>query len=84
MEIQNSLDWQKVNSDLSTQLAKVGYNPDLQKMLSNITKMVSELSNLEVEARRSKSSLRTQVKVDDINRAINHLEKLILMATLMR
>jgi hypothetical protein len=84
MEIQNSLDWQKVNSDLSTQLAKVGYNPDLQKMLSNITKMVSELSNLEVEARRSKSSLRTQVKIDDINRAINHLEKLILMATLMR
>jgi hypothetical protein len=84
MEIQNSLDWQKINSDLSSQLAKVGYNPDLQKMLSNITKMVSELSNLEVEARRSKSSLRTQVKVNDINKAINHLEKLILMATLMR
>ena len=84
MEIQNSLDWQKINSDLTTQLAKVGYNPDLQKMLSNITKMVSELSNLEVEARRSKSSLRTQVKVNDINKAINHLEKLILMATLMR
>ena len=84
MEIQNSLDWQKINSDLSSQLAKVGYNPDLQKMLSNITKMVSELSNLEVEARRSKSSLRTDVKVNDINKAINHLEKLILMATLMR
>ena len=84
MEIQNSLDWQKINSDLSSQLAKVGYNPDLQKMLTNITKMVSELSNLEVEARRSKSSLRTDVKVTDINKAINHLEKLILMATLMR
>jgi len=84
MEIQNSLDWQKINSDLSSQLSKVGYNPDLHKMLANITKMVSELSNLEVEARRSKSSLRTQVKVNDINKAINHLEKLILMATLMR
>lgn len=84
MEIKNSLEWQKINSDLSSQLAKVGYNPDLQKMLSNITKMVSELSNLEVEARRSKSSLRTDVKVTDINKAINHLEKLILMATLMR
>jgi hypothetical protein len=84
MEIQTSLDWQKVNRDLSSQLSSVGYNPDLHKMLTNITKMVSELSSLEVEARRSKSSLRTQVKVDDINRAINHLEKLILMATLMR
>lgn len=84
MEIQNSLDWQKINSDLASQLAGVGYNPDLHKMLSNISKMVSELSNLEVEARRSKSSLRAQVKVNDINKAINHLEKLILMAMLMR
>ena len=84
MEIQNSLDWQKINSDLATQLAKVGYNPDLQKMLSNITKMVSELSSLEVEARRKKSIHMTQEKVTSINLAINHLEKLILMATLMR
>jgi hypothetical protein len=84
MEIQNSLEWQRINSDLTSQLSGIGYNPDLHKMLANISKMVSELSNLEVEARRLKSSLRTQVKVDDINRAINHLEKLILMATLMR
>jgi formylmethanofuran dehydrogenase subunit E-like metal-binding protein len=84
MEIQNSLDWQKVNSDLSSQLSVVGYNPDLHRMLSNINKMVSELSSLEVEARRKKSTHMTQEKVDTINKAINHLEKLILMATLMR
>lgn len=84
MEIQTSLDWQKINSDLSSQLSLVGYNPDLHKMLANITKMVSELSSLEVEARRKKSTHMTQEKVDAINRAINHLEKLILMATLMR
>jgi len=84
MEIQNSLDWQKVSSDLSSQMAIAGYNPDLHRMLTNITKMVSELSSLEVEARRSKSTLKTQKKVDDINKAIDHLEKLILMATLMR
>jgi len=84
MEIQNSLEWQKINSDLSRQLSGVGYNPDLHKMLSNITKMVSELSSLEVEARRKKSTNMTQEKVNTINKAINHLEKLILMATLMR
>jgi hypothetical protein len=84
MEIQTSLDWQRINSDLTSQLSSVGYNPDLHKMLANISKMVFELSNLEVEARRLKSSLRTDVKVTDINKAINHLEKLILMATLMR
>jgi hypothetical protein len=53
-------------------------------MLANITKMVSELSSLEVEARRKKSTHMTQEKVNTINKAINHLEKLILMATLMR
>ena len=84
MEIQTSLDWQKVNSDLSGQLSGIGYNPDLHKMLANITKMVSELSSLEVEARRKKSIHMTQEKVNNINKAINHLEKLILMATLMR
>jgi hypothetical protein len=84
MEIQNSLDWQKINNDLTSQLSGVGYNPDLHKMLANITKMVSELSSLEVEARRKKSTHMTQEKLNNINKAINHLEKLIIMATLMR
>jgi transaldolase len=84
MEIQNSLNWQKVHTDLSSQLSSAGYNPDLHKMLTNITKMVSELSSLEVEARRSKSTRVTEEKVNDINKAIDHLEKLMLMAMLMR
>ena len=84
MEIQNSLDWQRVSNDLSSQLSSAGYNPDLHKMLSNISGMVSELSSLEVEARRNKSTFKTQEKVADINKAINHLEKLLLMAMLMR
>lgn len=84
MKIQNSLDWQKVNSDLSSQLSSVGYNPDLHKMLANINKMVSELSKIEVEARRSKSTRVSEEKLVDINKAIDHLEKLVLMAMLMR
>ncbi len=84
MEIQNSLDWQKVHADLSSQLSSSGYNPDLYKMLNNITLMITELSKLEVEARRSKSTRLTEEKVVDINKAINHLEKLMLIAMLMR
>ncbi len=84
MEIQISLDWQRVNAELSSQLSSSGFNVDLRRMLSNITLMVTELSKLEVEARRSKSDRVTQEKVADINKAINHLEKLILMAMLMR
>jgi hypothetical protein len=84
MEIQNSLDWPGVHSELRHQLHDLGYNPDLYKMLNNITTMVVELSKAEVEARRSKSYRVTQEKVADINKAINHLEKILLMAILMR
>lgn len=84
MQIENSLDWQKVGIDLQSQISLLGYNPDLNKMFTNIGLMVSTLSKLEVEARRSKSTRVTTAKVTEINKAIDHLEKLLLMALLMR
>ena len=84
MQIENSLDWQKVGTDLQSQISQMGYNADLNKVYVNIGLMVTELSKLEVEARRSKSTRVTDVKVKEINKAIDHLEKLLLMALLMR
>ena len=83
MKIQNSLDWQAAHSDLNTQLKQLSYNPDLRRMLNNITNMVSELSQAEVETRRLNRPEYNKEKVDDINKAIDHLEKLLLMAKLM-
>lgn len=84
MQIENSLDWQKVGIDLQSQISQMGYNADLNKMFVNIGLMVTALSKLEVEARRSKSTRVTDIKVKEINKAIDHLEKLLLMALLMR
>ena len=84
MQIENSLDWQKVGIDLQSQISQMGYNADLNKMFVNIGLMVTALSKLEVEARRSKSTRVTTEKVKEINKAIDHLEKLLLMAMLMR
>ena len=84
MQIENSLDWQKVGIDLQSQISQLGYNADLNKMFVNIGLMVTALSKLEVEARRSKSTRVTTEKVTEINKAIDHLEKLLLMALLMR
>jgi len=84
MEIKNSLDWQEVHSDLRHQMSTLGWNPDLRRMLNNITNMVVELSKVEVDARRSKSDRVAQEKMVDINKAIDHLEKILLMAMLMR
>ena len=84
MKIERAIDWNKVSSDLSTQMNGIGYNPDLHRMHKNIDKMVTELSKLEVAIRRTGKFSMLDDKVAEINTAINHLEKLVLMANLMK
>ena len=84
MKIERALDWNKVSSDLSSQMNGIGYNPDLHRMYKNIDKMVTELSKLEVSFRRTQKFEMLDDRVADINTAINHLEKLVLMANLMK
>lgn len=84
MKITSSLDWDKVETQLRTQVNSLPYNPDLRRMLNNITTMVTELSKLEVESRRTQKFSYTEPQVIKINQAIDHLEKLLLMAELMK
>lgn len=83
MEIKHSLDWQKVNSQLRKQLSQVNYNPDLHHMLKNIDHMVTELSKDEVVARQTRRTTMWNNQLEKINKSINHLEKLILIAQVM-
>jgi len=83
MEIKHSLDWQKVNSQLRKQLSQVNYNPDLYHMLKNIDHMVTELSKDEVVARQTRRTTTWNNQLEKINKSINHLEKLILIAQVM-
>jgi hypothetical protein len=84
MKIETALDWQEVSIQISKDLNSIGYNPDLKKMFNNIQLMVTELSKLEVNGRRIRSTDYTQSQVEKINKAIDHLEKLILMGLLMK
>ena len=84
MQIQTALDWQEVSAQIRRDLDRVGYNPDLKKMFNNIQLMVTELSKLEVNGRRLRATNYTQTQVEKINKAIDHLEKLILMGLLMK
>jgi hypothetical protein len=84
MKIERALDWNQVSDQLRTLMSTIGYNPDLQKMLTNINKMVTELSKLEVSFRRTQKYSVLDDKVLQINNAIDHLEKLILIAQLMK
>lgn len=83
MKIENSLEWESVFKKLANQLHPLPYNPDLYKMLNNIDDMVDELSKAEVEARRIRKLSYTKEKVDSINNAIDHFEKLLIIAKLM-
>jgi len=84
MQIQTSLDWQAVHSELRTQIGQLPFNPDLRKMLNNITNMITELSQIEVEARRKNMTHITEPKVKAINESIDRLEKLLLIGHLMK
>lgn len=83
MNIERAIDWNEVKIEIQSHMSKIGYNPDLKKMLTNIDNMVTELSKLEVSFRRTQKYSMLDDKVNEINKAINHLEKLILMAKLM-
>ena len=82
MKIEYATDWQEVHGELRIQIQKIGFNPDLQRLLNNITNMVTELSQLEVNARRTKKTTYTDEKVAKINEAIDRLEKILLIAKL--
>ena len=83
MKIQTSLDWEVASAELKSQLTQLSYNNDLRKMLKSIDIMVSQLSILEVEARRTKNTTRTKPKLAEINEAIDNLDKWITMAILL-
>jgi hypothetical protein len=84
MKIERAIDWDKVGLDLQSQLSKIDYNPDLKRMFKNIDNMITELSKLEVSFRRTQKYAILDDKVLQINNAIDHLEKLILIAQLMK
>jgi hypothetical protein len=84
MKIETALDWQEVSMQLRKDLDDIGYNPDLKKMFNNIQLMVTELSKLEVNGRRLRTTNFTKDILEKINKAIDHLEKLILMGLLMK
>lgn len=83
MFINSSLDWQEVSNSLLEQMNSLPYNSDLNKLFRNISSMVTELSKLEVEARRLNSPHKTAEKIAEINSAIDRLEKLLLVAKLV-
>ena len=84
MELKTATDWQSLHAVLRSKLHAAGFNSDLQRLLNNITDMVSEFSKLEVEARRIHKDMNLIGPREQLNAAIKRLDQLLLMAQLMK
>ena len=84
MRVETSLDWPGVERTLQKNLSQLDYNHDLHKMHKNIGEMIRELSRLEVDARRTRNRTAANAQRDKINASISHLDRLIVMAMIMR
>ena len=88
IEIKTSLDWAKTE----TELRKLGnmlpmFEGDIKRIINHVSNMVKELSQLEVEARntRSKSlAIKCQNKAAKINEELKQVQKFHLMAMLTK
>ena len=61
----------------------LAFNQDSVRILNNVIKIVSELSRLEVEARQSRRTHKVDECKIRLDNAIDHLEKLLIIAKLM-
>ncbi len=83
MKIQNSLEWEQARGELKTQIEKLPYDPSIRRMVKNIDAMVTQLSKIEVEARRTKVSYYRDAQLTKINDAIDDVNKILVIAILL-
>ena len=88
LEIKTSLDWSKTE----TEIRKLGrmlpmFDGDVKKILNRVNDMVRELSQLEVEARGTRSPSAQRLcsqKVAKINEELKQIQKFHLMSMLTK
>ena len=88
LEIKNSLDWPKVETEIRKLKKTVPmFEADLKRVSNHIGSLVTELSQLEVKARSTRSRSVTEdcsKKVSKINEELKQIQKYHLMAVLSR
>lgn len=86
MRLTNSLEWDKISVPFLSQMhsAPQFCRKDLAKLLGNVTELVHQLGNEEVELRRLRkdSSPKQQELLNRIDDAINTFEQWLILAHL--
>ena len=68
--------------ELRNQIRSLNYNKDLHKYLANLNYLVAELGSAEVKARQSHKFSITEEPREKLSKAVDYLEKLIIIARL--
>jgi ethanolamine utilization cobalamin adenosyltransferase len=81
-EFNNAVEAQKLVDALSKRLKELNYNPDLKKMIKNLDHLVTELSKAEVVARTNRAPGIAQKPKEELAKAIDYADKMLLLAIL--
>jgi hypothetical protein len=77
-----ALEASKILDDLTYQARQLNYNKDLRKLLENAQKMVANLGNAEVRARQLHKPYLANKPREELARAIDYCEKMLLILRL--
>ena len=82
IELKTSLDWTPVEADLIKKTLKLKHGAQIRKMITNLGKLVTQLSIAEVEARQGRRNRAEELLVK-VNADIHTVEGFLLVAALM-
>lgn len=80
--INTSIDWSPIESDLLHKCRKLSNCKDIQRLIKNINKEITELSKAEVEARTGRRR-RAEEILNKVNADIEMVEGYLLVAALI-
>jgi hypothetical protein len=72
----------KIIDDLNYQARQFNYNKDIHKLIKNAEKLVGVLGSAEVRARQIHKDYMTNKPKEELARAIDYIEKLLLILRL--
>jgi uncharacterized protein (DUF1499 family) len=79
---ETAVEAQKIIDNLFHRLKELNYNSDLKKMMKNLENLVTDLSKAEVVARTNRSPRIAQKPREELAKAIDYADKMLLLAKL--
>jgi len=82
IKFKTAIEARKVVDDLRYQARQLNYNKDIRKLLDNADLLVGMLGNAEIRARQLHKDYMTDKPRQDLAKAIDYIEKLLLILRL--